>query len=218
MSKIFSDATPEEERAFIELRRKENFLAACRGPSRWLYSAERHKQAADILYQIAYEADSRELARIIAGTHTSGRLEGQELLDSQLTCLLGEYLLLSGYALECVLKGYLLALIPELVNDGKRLDRLVATHDLCQLCHDCSIDLSPDERELLELLKRHIDWGKYAAPLRVEDMPSWIAPEDQKMKSLAIANPFHERRAQKLVDSVFQRGLNLLSAQKSDRR
>jgi hypothetical protein len=91
---------------------------------------------------------------------TSKRLEGQELEDFHDQRLLAEYLLLVGYGLECLLKGYLLAVIPELVIDERRIDKLVANHDLPQLCHDCAISLSADEERLLKLITRNIVWGK----------------------------------------------------------
>lgn len=222
MGSIFSSImTPEEEKTFVEQKRKDAFPDACRTPVCWLVPACRHKHAADILYQIAHEANARELARNMAemqlplesrfvGTRV---LEGQELLDSQLMDLWAEYFLLVGYAIECVLKGYLLALMPDLVKDGKRLDKVIQTHDLCQLCHDCAIDISSEEKELLELITRYIVWGKYAAPLRVEDMPSWARSEDQKEKSLSFSTAhLHDRRFQKHVDSIFQRGLTLLKS------
>jgi hypothetical protein len=220
MGRLFADATPEQEQAFVEERRKFQFLAACRWPLSWLIPARRHKRAADILYDIAYEANEREMIRWLAeikdglpNSSVSRTLEGQELLDHQNTELLGDYFLLAGYAIECVLKGYLIALLPELVKDEKQLDKLILTHDLCQLCHECAIVLSQEEQELLYLITRHIVWGKYAAPIKVEDMPSWVDTEDDKKKSLSIGNPFHQRRVQSLVNGVFQRGLDLLQTQ-----
>ena len=212
MGRLFSDTTLEEERAFIELRRSEQFLAACRWPISWLYPARKHKHAADILYDIAYSADRRQLDRMLAGSVSSGLLTGDELIDYQLSGLLSEYFLLSGYALECVLKGYLLALLPELVADEKRLDPVLATHNLCRLCHDCAIPLSEDERVLLALVTRYIVWGKYAAPLKVEDMPSWVAEGDQQNKSLAVSNPHHDRRVKNMIDHVFCHAEALLAA------
>jgi hypothetical protein len=52
MGRIFRDATPEQEQAFIEERRKFAFLAASRSPSRWFRDADRHKRAADIIYEV----------------------------------------------------------------------------------------------------------------------------------------------------------------------
>ena len=216
--RLFIDATPEQEQAFIEERRKFAFLAACRWPLSWLIQARRHKMAADILYEIAYDAYERDMTRSLAefkdglpGGSVSKTLEGQELIDNLKMDLLEDYLLLAGYALECVLKGCLLVMLPELVNDEKRLDKVIVTHDLCQLCHDCALLLSPEERELLDVITRYIVWGKYPGPLKLEDMPSWVDPEDQKTKSLSIGNLFHQRRVQSLVNGVFQRGLDLLN-------
>jgi hypothetical protein len=226
MGRLFDDATPEQEQAFIEERRKFAFLAACQWPLSWLMPARRHKRAADILYDIAYEAHESEMIRHeqemtrrwaeikdgLPNGSGSRTLEGQELLNYLNTELLGDYFLLAGYAIECVLKGYLLALLPELVKDEKQLDKLILTHNLCQLCHECAIALSQEEQELLNLITRHIVWAKYAAPIKVEDMPSPEDPEDDKKKSIGIENPFHQRRAQSLVNGVFQRGLDLLNS------
>ncbi len=219
MGKIFTDATPEQEQAFIEERRKLQFLAACRWPLSWLIPARRHKRAADILYDIAYEANEREMMRMEAefkvrlpNGRGSRTLEGQELLDYLNTELLGDYFLLAGYAIECVLKGYLIALRPELVKDEKQLDNLILTHDLCRLCRECAIVLSQEEQKLFNFITRHIVWGKYPAPKNVDDMPSWVDPEDDKRKSIGIENPFDQRRAQSLVNGVFQRGLDLLNS------
>jgi hypothetical protein len=222
MGKLFIDATPEQEQAFIEERRKSQFLAASQRPISWMIQSRNHKRSADILYNIAYEANEREIERLLSqlkiGIPTgsvSKPLEGQELIDHLDGELLGDYFLLAGYAIECVLKGYLLALLPELVNDEKRLDKLILKHDLCQLCHECAIELSQEERDLLSLITRYIVWGKYAAPIKVEDMPSWVDPEDDKKKSLSIGNPFHERRVQLVVNGVFQRGYDLLNSMRN---
>jgi hypothetical protein len=163
---------PDDEfEALVAQRRSEQFLAACRLPGIWLDRARLHKRAADILYEIAYEAWERDFARTLAemkgqqeSGSTSKRFEGQELEDFYDQRLLAEYLLLVGYGLECLLKGYLLTVIPELVIDEKRIDRLVANHDLPQLCHDCAISISADEERLLKLITRNIVWGKYTAP------------------------------------------------------
>lgn len=220
MGKLFVDAAPEQERTFIEERRKFAFLAACQWPLSWLIPARRHKRAADILYEIAYDAYVRDTARFLAAAKVafaqpsdsvSRIVEGQELIDNYDMELLQDYLLLAGYALECVFKGCLLAMLPELVNDEQRLDKVVTTHNLGQLCHDCAIPLSSEEQDLLDLTTRHIVWGKYTAPRDLRDMPSPVDTEDKRTKSLSI-NPFHERKMQSLINGVFQRGLDLLNS------
>lgn len=215
MGRIFNDATPEQERKFLEESRKEAFLAACRWPLSWARPARRHKRAADALFEIAYTAYARDNVRWLAdgspfGTQGSRTKEGQELADHYDMELLGDYYLLAGYALECVLKGCLMAIEPQLVINDCKLDELVATHKLLQLCHDCAIHLSSEEQKLLELINQHIVWRKYAGPRSLKDMPSPVDPDDQNSQSLNIPNPFHERRVQVLVDGVYHRGCALL--------
>src|SRR5258708_23200425 len=134
---------------------------ACRSPKMWLHRAHQHKRAADILYEIGYSAAKRNLERILAELRAKSpaqlsarTLEGEELQDHLDQELLSEYLLLVGYAMECVLKGYLLAIIPELVTDERRIAKLVANHALSQLSHDCAIVFSAYEGRLLKLITR----------------------------------------------------------------
>jgi hypothetical protein len=198
-------------KTLTEQRRTKHFLAACRRPEMWQRRALLHKRAADIIYDIGFTAWERDMAKLqkelanrVSGVCTSRILEGQELEDFEDQLMLGEYLILIGYGIECMLKGYLLAIIPDLASD-ERLDKLIAVHNIPQLCHECGISLSLDEERLMRVVTRNIEWGKYTAPLKKKDMPSWTAPEDQEEKSFAILNPFHERRIQVLSNAVFER-------------
>lgn len=222
MRQYFSDWSDEQYTAFVEMRRKEQYLAGWQWPISWFHCAWRHKLAADLLYDAAKAAHKRDMARLLADIdkpveerRKSGPVEGQELLDMRLQDLLAEFLLLSGYALECLLKGLLMARNPEIANDKKLIKARIATHDICKLSDDCGVTLTKDERELLELIGRHIAWGKYPASIHLEDTPSWIDPDDQKNKSLAVSNPYHEDRLKRIVDSVYQRIHDLLSSTKT---
>ena len=64
MGEIFGDLSPEQEAEFIEKRCKSAFLAASQSPSIWLRTADRHKRAADIIYDIAHAAHEREMLRM----------------------------------------------------------------------------------------------------------------------------------------------------------
>ena len=206
-----------ELKALAEKKRHEDFLAMCRTPGAWLDRAMLHKRGADILYELAYKANARDVDRMLQTSaelgSTSRILAGDELEDFHDRRLLSEYLLLIGYALECLLKGYLLAILPELVET--KLDRIVTTHDLVALCQDAGLAVSTEERDLLKLVSRHIVWGKYVAPMKVHDMPSWILPGDQDEKSLAISNAFHGRRAQIVADNIYGRVSNLLQRERA---
>lgn len=223
MGRIFRDATPEQEQEFIEERRKSAFLAASKSPSRWLSTAGRHKRAADILYEVAHAAHEREMARMkketvriraemtkqgLSSWSESRTLEGAELSDYLDSELLSEYLLLAGYALECILKGCLLAMRPELVKDNDKLDSMVTTHKLVRLCRDCEILLSPLERQLLDIITWHVEWRKYPVPKDLKDMPSPVEPNQRPLD--IPGSPFHERKVQTLVDELYQRGYDLL--------
>jgi hypothetical protein len=78
----------------------------------------------------------------------------EDMLDHQ---LIAEYLLLIGYAIECLLKGFLLSSRSELVLDEKRLASSIAHHNLPRLCLECSVNVDEEELRLLKLMSRHID-------------------------------------------------------------
>jgi hypothetical protein len=161
------------------------------------------------------------MSRLIAEVHgleslknPSGPLTGDELEDMLDRQLIAEYLLLMGYAIECLLKGFLLSSKPGLVIDEQRLGKSVKIHDLPQLCQDCEIDVDDEELRLLRLMTRHIVWGKYTAPVKVQQMPSGVHPSDQEEKSLAVGNAFVERRVQRLSNMLFNRIYELLYVQR----
>lgn len=220
MGRLFVDATPEQEQEFIDQRRRDAFLAASLWPLSWGMAARRHKQAADYLYEVAYAADQRQEARFRTQEWTTGShvLEGQELADHQDTEMLQEYFLLCGYAFECLLKGILLMRRPELVRGDARLDSLVATHNLSALAHQCDIALDDQEGGLLDVMTRHIVWGKYPGPKDVRDMPSAVDVDDQRRKRLGIDNPFDDRRAQRLVNGLYGRIVEVFGADREEWR
>lgn len=140
----------------------------------------------------------------------SRTLEGDELDDYLNADLFSDYLLLAGYALECVLKGCLLSQRPELVNSDKKLDGLVTTHNLAQLCRSCGIDLSHQEQQLAEAMTWQILWGKYPAPKELKDMPS---PVEQTKPRLDVrGSVFHDRQVKEVVDGLYQRVHDLLDS------
>lgn len=209
MGRIFDDATPEEDARFIDERRRDAFVRDSQYPILWGILAERHMRAADYLYEIAYAAAQRDLARSFArfrdGITGSHELAGQELQDYRDVELLSEYLLLAAYGLECITKGILMLQLPDLVVSEARLDRRIRTHDLPTLCSECGLKLNDDERRLLGVVTRYVQWGKYPVPTKYEDMPSQVDPDDDRLKDLSVGNAFHERRVQVLIRSVYGR-------------
>ena len=194
-----------------EQRRKEAFLAACRWPLLWGLHAERHKLAANHLYDIAYAARQRELRRMLDKVDTpfmngARRLDGAELADFKDSQLVSDYLLLAGYGLECLLKGILIMVRPEMIIHDSHLHKFITTHDLTRLASDCNISLIDDEPMVLARMSHEIKWGKYPAPKNLSNMPSSFDPDDDPRQiALGLQNAFHERGLQKIVDSIFSK-------------
>jgi hypothetical protein len=196
------------------------FLAMSRLPTPWLRTAYRHKRAADILYGIA-EAAAETYTRqwqenLTNPTPASGSGETDcNSLEAHFNMeLISEYFLLIGYALECVFKGYLLAILPELVENEQRLDRLIMTHNLSDLCKDCGLTVSDSEAALLQYMTPHILWGKYPCPGKLEDMPCPFDPNDKAKQYLPVANPYQDRQIRTAIDGLFSRAAALLEAQR----
>lgn len=74
------------------------------------------------------------------------------------------YFLQIGYSLENMIKGLLLFENPDLVAKRK-LDVSIKSHNLSKLAAMLKIELSDDEKELLDFITPHIIWyGKYPIP------------------------------------------------------
>jgi hypothetical protein len=222
MRNPFPGISDEAFKELSEKRRKFQYLASWQWPMSWVYIAERHKLAANVLYKAACKAYQRDTQRLLAELKkpkstgsTSRQIVGEELRDLNLKGLFADYLLLSGYALECVTKGLVMARNPDLVHDERKLKKRVATHDIGKLCDMCGIKLTTKERNLMGVITRNIEWGKYPAPIHLDQTTSPIDPDDQQQKSLSVSNPFHEDHVQKAVDAVYLRALRLLSACKA---
>ncbi|MDD4875811.1 MAG: hypothetical protein PHQ86_01575 [Dehalococcoidales bacterium] len=189
---------------------------------RWYSVTDRHKRAADILYEIACKANERKNARMLEEIKRNSAkmkklgvksyisapktLEGDELSE-----LLAEYFLLIGYALECIFKGYLLATQPDLIKNDEKLVKSVTTHKLLQLCCDCNIKLSTTEKQVLDWITLNVEWRKYPVPKDRKDMPS---PAEPSQRSLGI-HPFHDRKLKLLIDQIYYRGWVLLAGYKN---
>ena len=118
----FPNITDKQWNKLVEDKRQVSFLARAQEPIMWQLKARQHKRSADIIYEAARAADERRMSRLAeeirsgmsAGSHTVVGQEREDMLDQD---LIEEYCLLIGYTLECLLKGYLLAVSPELVAE-----------------------------------------------------------------------------------------------------
>jgi hypothetical protein len=74
------------------------------------------------------------------------------------------FLLNSGLSIENLLKAYMIAVEPGLINTGQ-LDKRLAVHDLQKLALETDLVFSASEMELLRILSEAIPyWGRYPVP------------------------------------------------------
>ena len=140
---------PHEQRA--------DFEVAAREPSLWLGHARQLWRAAQAVH--------REFAHHFADLRSLADAPDEDV------ALSGPYLLPSGMAVECLLKGVLLRRRPELVRDG-HLARSGwpgrrGGHDLAAIAGEVSPALAARHADLLARLELCVVWGgRYPVPLK----------------------------------------------------
>lgn len=148
---------------------------AAQNPTNWLLSAERLRNAAEIIlkhemaqeipYFRAHEAAAQQaMAIAYSGTNESGTAE--------ITCEPPNYppaQALYAYAIENVLKGLIVANDATLANENK-ISRRLRSHNLIQLSADAGVQVHVEERPVLIALSDLSLWaGRYPVALNKED-------------------------------------------------
>jgi hypothetical protein len=148
---------------------------AAQNPSNWLTSAERLRDAAEIVlsqevakeapYFRAYdEATQQALAIAYMGTNDAGHAE--------IACEPANYppaQVLYAYAIENVLKGLIVANDGTVVDENKISKRL-KSHDLIELAGSAGVLVHIEETPVLAALSDLSVWaGRYPVALRKED-------------------------------------------------
>lgn len=89
------------------------------------------------------------------------------------------FLLNCGLSIENLLKAYLIAENPFLINTGS-LDKSIFSHDLIVLASMTDIDFNNKEEDLMKVLSEAIPyWGRYPIPLNYQKIKKeTIADED----------------------------------------
>lgn len=89
------------------------------------------------------------------------------------------FLLNCGLSIENLLKAYLIAENPSLINKG-RIDKGITSHDLIFLASKTGIAFSKKEKDLMKVLSEAIPyWGRYPIPLHYQQIKKeTIADED----------------------------------------
>jgi len=160
------------------------FEAIALWPSSWKFKAIGLHYVADKLFRAYKAANDREWARTaedLKREHPSSWghvLEGQELEDSlDMIAGFSIYLLLTGYAIENLIKGIIYSKDPnKLEEDDKnlRFKRSLVHHHLANLYVEAGLATSNakidhDTKEILDYLEEFITWrGRYNLPLNLQ--------------------------------------------------
>ncbi|MBV9469336.1 MAG: hypothetical protein JOZ57_08825 [Abitibacteriaceae bacterium] len=128
---------------------EEEFYIKASTPSMWLDMAEELKISADVML--------RELNKVMRISNDVGNIGD---IQKQKLAYMHSYMLLSGFAIEHLIKGILIADNPLLVTD--KLSGDLTKHTLMQLSKNAKLSLLSDEEELLGRLEVYVVWaGRY---------------------------------------------------------
>lgn len=157
---------------------------AAQNPVGWLLSAERLRDAAEIIFQheVAFEipyfrahdeAVQKALAIACTGTNDAGH--------SEIACRPPNYppaQVLYAYAIENALKGLIVANDPTLIN-GDRLSVALKCHDLLELAKAAAFQVHIQEQSVLAALSQLSVWaGRYPVALRQTDYVGAKNPDE----------------------------------------
>lgn len=142
----------------------------------WLFRADALKRAGDIIHPFYEQASGQfmELLRGGAGERAS-TTDPQSVADEQASLLrkmrLGEvWYLLLGLAIEDLAKGILVSKYGALDSNKRFKHR---GHNLSLLVEQCGVDLTQEDRDVLESLKKYVAWkGRYPVSLSSSDFVS----------------------------------------------
>ncbi len=141
-----------------DVGRREFQLAS--SPAAWALTAFGHKRAAEVIWAACGEDGASGIGEDAA--------------------LGAAYMLLTGYALENVIKALLLIKRPELCKPGRAPRWPGGGHNLPKLFDEGDVRLSSDERQLLDRLRAFVVWrGRYPMltkpeTLMTERALSWV--------------------------------------------
>ena len=124
-------------------------------PDNWLKYGQELRWAAVAIW--------RDQGKIFELNHATGE-------RSERPSISRSFLLNCGLSIENLLKAYLIASDPSLINTGK-LNKSILNHDLINLASKSDIDFSDEERYLMKILSDAIPyWGRYPIPMSYDQI------------------------------------------------
>lgn len=125
-------------------------------PDNWLKYAQELKESAVAMWKVQGKI-------IEINTETGEKIERPSISRVFILCC--------GLSIENLLKAYLVAIKPDLINKGF-LDKILREHNLLNLSSICKdISFEKNEIELMDILSEAIPyWGRYPIPLHFNQL------------------------------------------------
>lgn len=203
MSKFFGlskqDIARLSDAELEDLNAKMDFVRRAR-PDAWLDLADELHHAAEIIW-LSPEAG---LALEVTVTH---RVEGSDIVREETYRKIREfsrtYFLLTGYAIENLAKGLLIARRPKRITDGT-LSPDLQTHSLSKLLKKIDdLNCTDAEDEFARFAERAIPyWGRYPIPKKKES----IEDEEVLTERLRLAYLGLQQRLRRLLEQELEAG------------
>lgn len=172
-------------------------------PDAWRLTAIGLQRSADIIWENWYLLFSK-----IGGQ--PAKLPQNAIVDLAYT--IGSFLLLSGLALENLLKGILIARNKAKFKEVIRWNIHKGGHDLMDLCGMADIELTDREKKIIDALTEAVLWaGRYPVPKKHLKQKDLAIPLGCDMSGMTVDN-IHSifENYKKNLDSIFIRILRKL--------
>lgn len=171
-------------------------------PKSWYQKAVTLRAAASTLYaSMADDLDRYENALQEAQEKLSSSADGQVEIEHDAPDVLPFYLL-SGYAIENLLKAVMVYRSPSLIN-ADHLSSKLTKHELPLLAETAGVEISPHEAAVLRWLEEVVVWkGRYQAPLKRVRLGKFWAFDHADKSMREMCN--------KLIDDIFNRAVAML--------
>ena len=163
-------------------------------PTEWFSYAEELMEAAELLWQKSNSVESEII-------YTEIENKKNQIVESRkISAISRTYFLLVGFAIENLLKGYIVLNTPSTITQGK-ISKKLKSHKITNLVKEISeINLSNEELEICKKIEEAIPyWGRYPIPLKY----TGIAPDiGVTSKIRKIIKGMYHRLALQLYNEV----------------
>lgn len=174
-------------------------------PLFWKGKAEQLKRSALVLAEVFFE-DCEALRRHLA----EHQERGYSSVPLNHSSTLDQFVLLAAFALENILKGYVIFKEPNLVANGK-LDGVLKSHALLTLAERACVDLTAEESRFCVLASSAaVSWGRY--PI-TDSSKQTIAGATVNGRAVAVFESLFDRLNGEFGERFLSRGVHSRNTQ-----